>query len=123
MCDPDPALQPATVLQVIDVIPHRCAATHRPLCAQMVLRETRWHGHATIDIIVDYLFLLDVALRLRTTYRDHGCENLAPAHVPSAKLHASRQLRRVGTRDISFTNSCAVSQSTYRTHARLHTTT
>ena len=54
----------------------------------LALPQTRWKGHSIFDIFLDVLFVFDVVIRFRTTFRDRGYE------VDSPKLLALRYLSR-----------------------------
>ena len=44
----------------------------RTSCPAQVFSEARWAHHGTVDVLLDVLFCLDMLIRFRTSFRDHG---------------------------------------------------
>ena len=52
------------------------STAYAPLC--IVFPEARWKHHGAVDILLDVLFCLDMVIRCRTSFRDHGYDVTSP---------------------------------------------
>ena len=53
----------------------------------IVFHQAHWTHHEVIDVILDCLFSLDMLIRFRTSYRDHGYD---VTHPPTIAMHYLR---------------------------------